>query len=176
MPSLPGPPTPTPIPAPAPSRRVGGRSTNKPPLEPGLSWLAKLWDEPATTATTLSQILTDYTHHGLITSRVVGHCMAPAGIHHGDYLIIYPQTTAGDGDIIVFAVDGMAFIGQQSAASHEPGNTEPRRLLHCGVKILRHLDGGRIRLEAADPATAPMELDASQLRILGKVIAVAHQV
>ncbi|MEW6719171.1 MAG: transcriptional repressor LexA [Thermodesulfobacteriota bacterium] len=87
--------------------------------------------------------------------RVAGDSMKEAGIRDGDYVLVHPQESAGDGDIVVAVVDGEAT-----------------------VKRLRRTDGG-VRLEAENPAFPPLLLPAPDgegaaasrtLRIAGKVV------
>ncbi len=87
--------------------------------------------------------------------RIAGDSMRDAGIRDGDYVLVHPQETAGDGDIVVAVVDGEAT-----------------------VKRLRRTDGG-VLLEAENPAFPPLFLPAPPagdaasspaLRVAGKVV------
>lgn len=88
--------------------------------------------------------------------RVSGDSMTGAGIRDGDYVLVRPQETAGNGEIVIAVVDGEAT-----------------------VKRLRHVDGG-VRLEAENPAFPPLFLPdpkspgagppSPALRVAGKVV------
>jgi repressor LexA len=88
--------------------------------------------------------------------RVSGDSMTGAGIRDGDYVLVRPQESAGDGEIVVAVVDGEAT-----------------------VKRLRRAEGG-IRLEAENPAFPPLFLPGPEatgptapspaLRVAGKVV------
>jgi len=87
--------------------------------------------------------------------RVSGDSMQGAGIRDGDYVLVRPQETAGDGDIVVAVIEGEAT-----------------------VKRLRRTDKG-VRLEAENPAFPPLFLSAPggkaaasprTLRVAGKVV------
>jgi len=87
--------------------------------------------------------------------RVAGDSMTGAGIRDGDYVLVQPRESAGDGEIVVAVVDGEAT-----------------------VKRLRRTDGG-VRLDAENPACPSLFLPAPDggaaasspsLRIAGKVV------
>ena len=87
--------------------------------------------------------------------RVAGDSMTGAGIRDGDYVLVHPQETAGDGEIVVAVVDGEATV----------------------KRLRRAADG--VRLEAENPACPPLFLPAPSgetaassrtLRIAGKVV------
>jgi len=83
--------------------------------------------------------------------RVSGDSMTGAGIRDGDYVLVRPQESAEDGEIVVAVVDGEAT-----------------------VKRLRRAEGG-VRLEAENPAFPPLFLPGQAvpspaLRVAGKVV------
>jgi len=80
--------------------------------------------------------------------EVRGDSMIEAGIHDGDLVVIRRQSTAENGDIVV------ALIGEHEAT----------------LKRLRRQSGGRIALEAANPAYETRILGADQLRIQGRLV------
>jgi repressor LexA len=87
----------------------------------------------------------------LFALRVKGDSMINAGIFDGDTVVVRQQQNADDGTIIAALVDGE----------------------EATVKRLRR-KGGRVRLEAENPAYAPIESDDVQM--LGKVVAVLRRV
>jgi repressor LexA len=80
--------------------------------------------------------------------EVRGDSMVDAGIHDGDIVVIRRQPTASNGDIVVALVE-----------DHE-----------ATLKKLRHAGGGRIALEAANPAYETRILSADQVRIQGRLV------
>ncbi len=82
--------------------------------------------------------------------RVRGDSMEGAHIREGDYVLVRPQETAEDGEIVVAVVDGEATV---------------KRLFR---------EPGGVRLEAANPAYPPLSVPdgAPSLRLAGKVVAV----
>jgi repressor LexA len=80
--------------------------------------------------------------------EVKGDSMVDAGIVDGDLVVIRRQTTADNGDIVV------ALIGDHEAT----------------LKRLRRQSGGRIALEAANPAYETRILGADQVKIQGKLV------
>ncbi|MGF1659826.1 MAG: transcriptional repressor LexA [Rubrimonas sp.] len=80
--------------------------------------------------------------------EVRGDSMIDAGILDGDIVVIRRQNTASSGEIVVALVDG-----------HE-----------ATLKRLKHHSGGRIALEAANPAYEARILGADQVRIQGKLV------
>jgi repressor LexA len=83
----------------------------------------------------------------LFALKVVGDSMIDAGIFDGDTVVIRQQQTADDGTIVAALVDGE----------------------EATVKRLRR-SGGKVVLQAENPAYGPIESDDVQL--LGKVVAV----
>ena len=77
-----------------------------------------------------------------------GDSMIDAGILDGDIVVIRRQNSASSGEIVVALVDG-----------HE-----------ATLKRLKHHSGGRIALEAANPAYEARILGADQVRIQGKLV------
>lgn len=81
--------------------------------------------------------------------RVQGDSMVGAHICNGDYVLVRPQETADEGEIVVALVDDEAT-----------------------VKYLER-DGKRVRLQPANAAVPPILLEpGTPLRILGKVVGV----
>ena len=80
--------------------------------------------------------------------EVRGDSMVGAGILDGDIVVIRRQDTAENGTIVV------ALIGDQEAT----------------LKRLRQHSGGRIALEAANPAYETRVLGADQVRIQGRLV------
>jgi len=80
--------------------------------------------------------------------RVEGDSMVDAGILSGDYVIVWKQESADNGDIVV------ALIGEETTLK----------------RFYREKDG--VRLEPANPALFPIHVRSGQFRILGKVIGV----
>jgi repressor LexA len=87
----------------------------------------------------------------LFALRIKGDSMTGAGILDGDTVVIRQQQTADDGEIVAALVDGE----------------------EATVKRLRR-KGGRVILEAENPAYEPIESDDVQL--LGKVVSVLRRV
>ena len=85
--------------------------------------------------------------------RVKGESMIEAGIMDGDLVLVRSQPRAEAGEIVVAMVDG-----------------------EVTVKYYRP-EGGRIRLEPANPAMRPILLDAASgpVRFLGRVVGVVRQ-
>jgi repressor LexA len=80
--------------------------------------------------------------------EVKGDSMVEAGIHDGDIVVIRRQPTASNGDIVVALIE-----------DHE-----------ATLKRLRHAGGGRVALEAANPAYETRILAADQVRIQGRLV------
>lgn len=80
--------------------------------------------------------------------EVRGDSMIEAGIHDGDLVVIRRQEIADDGDIVV------ALIEDSEAT----------------LKKLRRQGGGRVALEAANPAYETRILPADQVRIQGRLV------
>ncbi|MCA1830389.1 MAG: transcriptional repressor LexA, partial [Actinobacteria bacterium] len=87
----------------------------------------------------------------LFALRVKGDSMINAGILDGDTVIIRQQPDAVDGEIVA------ALVGDEEAT----------------VKRLRR-SRGKVLLEAENPAYEPIE--AEQISVLGKVVAVLRKV
>ena len=86
----------------------------------------------------------------LFALKVKGDSMIEAGILDGDTVIVRQQATADDGDIVAALIDGE----------------------EATVKTLRR-KGGRVSLDPANPAYAPIEAD--DVRVLGKVVTVLRR-
>lgn len=80
--------------------------------------------------------------------RVEGDSMIEAGILNGDYVIIWKQETADNGDIVVAMIEGEATL----------------------KRFFLEKDG--VRLEPANPKMLPIYVRSGDFRILGKVIGV----
>ncbi|MGH7727979.1 MAG: transcriptional repressor LexA [Vulcanimicrobiaceae bacterium] len=86
---------------------------------------------------------------GTFMLRVQGDSMLEAAILDGDLIVVSPQPSAENGQIVVALVEGEAT-----------------------VKRFFREPGGRLRLDAANPNYAPIHSD--DLEIVGKVIAVVR--
>lgn len=86
----------------------------------------------------------------LFALTVRGDSMVDAGILDGDTVVVRQQQQADDGEIVAALVDGE----------------------EATVKRLRRR-GGRVVLEAANPAYGPIEAD--DVRLLGKVVSVLRR-
>ena len=87
---------------------------------------------------------------GCFVVRVHGESMVGAGIQHGDYVIVRPQATAQNGEIVAVLIEGEATV---------------KRFFRD-----RHL----IRLQPENPAMKPLvfreaDLAGRQIRVLGRV-------
>ncbi|PIP97465.1 MAG: repressor LexA [Rhodobacterales bacterium CG18_big_fil_WC_8_21_14_2_50_71_9] len=80
--------------------------------------------------------------------EVRGDSMVDAGIFDGDLVVIRRQDVADSGDIVVALIE-----------DHE-----------ATLKRLRHQKGGRVALEAANPAYETRILGADQVRIQGRLV------
>lgn len=85
--------------------------------------------------------------------RVAGNSMIDEQIRDGDYIIVNSRSVAEDGEVVVALVDG------DSAT----------------VKKLYREPGGRVRLQPANEALAPMYFDADQVTIQGVVVGVIRR-
>jgi repressor LexA len=84
--------------------------------------------------------------------RVRGESMIEAGILDGDYVVVRQQPEADKGDIVVAGI---------------PGD-------EATVKTLAK-KGAKVVLQPANPALGPMEFDAADVTIFGKVISVLRR-
>ncbi len=84
---------------------------------------------------------------------VVGTCMVPAGIFHGDTCVMRRQDHADDGELVV-------------AHYHHRGG-----LPWLGLKYYQ-VAGSRVRLVAADPTVAPIDRHPGQVEVLGVLVEV----
>ena len=85
--------------------------------------------------------------------RVEGNSMIEEQIRDGDYIVVQAQQTAEDGQMVV------ALVGGESAT----------------VKKLYREQGGRIRLQPANPTMEPIFVDAQDVRIQGVVVGVIRK-
>jgi repressor LexA len=91
---------------------------------------------------------------GAYALRVRGKSMIEDLIDDGDLVVIKPQETAENGDIVVaLVIDGEA----------PEGTATLKRL---------YRERGRIRLQPRNPAMAPIFVDPENLRVQGKVVSV----
>ena len=86
---------------------------------------------------------------GCFAVRVHGESMIGAGIMDGDYVVVRPQQTAENGEIVAVLIDGEAT-----------------------VKRFYREKGGRIRLQPENPAVEPIFIQPRRenVQILGKVV------
>ncbi len=93
--------------------------------------------------------------------QVEGHSMIEDAIYNGDYIIVEPEQQIAEGDIVVAT--------HLDAAGGELGAATVKHLYH---------EGDRIRLQPANPAMAPIYVDAlewnNEWQVQGKVKAVIH--
>ncbi len=95
---------------------------------------------------------------GCYALRVKGKSMIEDHIDDGDVVVIKPQDTAQDGEIVVALITG--------GASTE-GEATLKRL---------YREGSRIRLQPANAEMDPIYVDASDLRVQGKVVSVIRSI
>ena len=89
----------------------------------------------------------------LFMLRVRGDSMIDAGIFDGDYVVARQQSEARKGDVVVAGI---------------PGD-------EATVKTYNGRKGGKITLLPANPRLKPMELDAGDVSIYGKVVTVLRR-
>lgn len=80
--------------------------------------------------------------------RVAGESMIDEQIRDGDYIVVHSRQTARDGEVVV------ALVGGDSAT----------------VKKLYREPEGRVRLQPANPAVAPIVEPAANVRVQGVVV------
>jgi repressor LexA len=85
--------------------------------------------------------------------QVTGESMIDDHIMNGDYVLVERTQQASDGEIVVALVGG-----------HE-----------ATLKRLYHEPGGRIRLQPANTSMQPILLDANDVQIQGRVLAVMRK-
>ena len=96
----------------------------------------------------------DFTGDGqLFMLRVRGDSMVEAGIFDGDYAVVRHDPDVRKGDVVVAGIPG------------EEGT----------VKTLGARRGSKVVLLPANPAYSPIELDAADVRIYGKVVTVVRR-
>ena len=96
----------------------------------------------------------DFTGEGeLFMLRVRGDSMIEAGILDGDYVVARQQAEANKGDIVVAGI---------------PGD-------EATVKTFSR-KGSKVVLVPANPRLDPMEFDASDVNVYGKVVTVLRRV
>jgi repressor LexA len=97
------------------------------------------------------QLPKDWAPAGAFLLKVQGHSMEGAHILDGDYVLVHPQQTASNGEIVV------ALIGDEAT-----------------VKRFYRTDGG-ITLKAENPKYEPIEIERSEaasFRLIGRVMGV----
>ncbi|MEY2740071.1 MAG: transcriptional repressor LexA [Actinomycetota bacterium] len=95
----------------------------------------------------------DFTGDGdLFMLRVRGRSMIDAGILDGDFVVCRSQQRADNGDVVVAGI---------------PGD-------EATVKTFRQR-GERVTLLPSNPTMSPMEFDASEVRVYGKVVTVLRR-
>lgn len=94
---------------------------------------------------------------GAFALRVKGKSMVEDYIDDGDLVLVRPQHTAEDGDIVVALITG--------GPTGEPEATLKRL----------YREGDRIRLQPANAAMPPIYIQPQELQIQGKVIAVIRR-
>jgi repressor LexA len=96
---------------------------------------------------------TDFTGEGdLFMLRVRGDSMVDAAIVDGDFVVCRAQTTATNGDVVVAGIPGE----------------------EATVKTFQRASG-RIRLIPSNERLSPMEFDADEVTIYGKVVTVLRR-
>lgn len=96
----------------------------------------------------------DFTGNGtLFMLRVRGDSMVDAGILDGDYVVVRQQPEARKGEIVVAGIPG-----------------EEATVKTYGRK------GSKVVLTPANPRLSPMELDAKDVTVFGKVVTVVRRV
>lgn len=95
----------------------------------------------------------DFTGEGdLFMLRVRGDSMIDAGILDGDFVVCRAQATAEDGEIVVAGIPG----GEAT------------------VKTFTQ-QGDQVVLQPANPRLSPMQFDASEVQIFGRVVTVMRR-
>lgn len=94
---------------------------------------------------------------GSYALRVKGKSMIEDLIDDGDVVVVRPQSTADNGDIVVALL---------SDGTSESGRATLKRI---------YREKGTIRLQPANAALPPIFVDPSNLRVQGKVVAVIRQ-
>ncbi len=84
--------------------------------------------------------------------RVKGDSMVKAGILDGDFVLVRPQSTVEDGEIVVVLIEDEATV----------------------KRFFREGDG--IRLQPENPALAPIIIRNKDVKIIGKVIGLFRQI
>jgi repressor LexA len=130
---------------PASSRRIPGGIPIIGKVAAGLPLLAQENIED------MIQLPKDWAPAGAFLLKVQGNSMEGAHILNGDYVLVHPQQTASNGEIVV------ALIGDEAT-----------------VKRFYHTDHG-ITLKAENPKFDPIEIersDAASFRLIGRVMGV----
>jgi repressor LexA len=94
---------------------------------------------------------------GAYALRVKGRSMIEDLIDDGDLVIVKPQPTAENGEIVVALI------------------TEPTAPEGCVTLKRLYRESGRIRLQPRNPEMAPIYVSPEHLRIQGKVVSVIRQ-
>jgi repressor LexA len=99
-----------------------------------------------------------FVDQGCFALRVKGKSMIEDHIDDGDVVVIKPQDTADNGEIVVaLLTDGASTQGEATLK-----------------RVYR--DGSRIRLQPANAEMAPIFVDPESLRIQGKVVSVIRAI
>ena len=79
-------------------------------------------------------------HNGAFMLKIKGESMIEAGILDGDYIIVAPQTTANNGDIIVAMIDGEAtcktFYREKNRVRLQPENSSMQPIYTTEASII----------------------------------------
>jgi repressor LexA len=95
----------------------------------------------------------DFTGDGdLFMLRVRGDSMVGLGILDGDFIVCRAQTTADSGDVVVAGIPGDEATVKTFTAA-----------------------GDRVVLQPANPRLGPMEFDANDVRVFGRVVTVMRR-
>jgi repressor LexA len=114
--------------------------------------------EAVTDASDTVEVPQRFVSLGCYALRVKGKSMIEDHIDDGDVVVIKPQSTADDGDIVVALITG--------GASQE-GEATLKRI---------YREGPRVRLQPANAEMAPFFVDADDLRVQGRVVSVIRSV
>ncbi len=99
-----------------------------------------------------------FVNEGCFALRVKGKSMIEDHIDDGDVVVVKPQDTAADGEIVVALITSGAI---------PEGEATLKRL---------YREGSRIRLQPANADMDPIYVDPADLRIQGKVVSVIRAI
>jgi repressor LexA len=103
------------------------------------------------------EVSREFAHEGTYALRVRGHSMIDALIDDGDLVVVRPQATADDGDVVV------------ATLTSDRGDVSEATL----KRFYREKD--RIRLQPANATMEPIYVSPDQLTIQGKVVSVLRK-